>query len=772
MEQTNGREQTMSGMRPWLSLIAVTALTLAMTPSVQAGPTHHRRTGPGGISFRPPVDFATGAVPSSAAFNAASGDQVAMLLARTSTLSDAVAVGDFNHDRKHDVAQTNVIAGSVTIFLGDGRGGFAPPVSYPVGQQPQFVVAHRLNGDRHLDLAVANTGSSDIAVLLGAGDGTFLPAASPPVPVPKNVAIGDFNDDDLPDLAVASGGRTTPAPTHPTGGVAILTGNASGTFVPTQFIHVKHTATNSRLGANFVAVGDFDRSGSDDIAVAVGGSKSAGDRKPGGAGLTGDDVLIFLNRNQSAAGLAEPFGTTPDQPAIRVGASPDAIAVARLNGDRFPDLAVMANASGDMTTLLGNRHGRFVAAANNITASRIPRALAVGDFNGDGIRDLVTGNFHGSTISVLQGNGDGSFQPAVDFWSGDATTGVAVGHFDGDRRLDVVAARLQDDELALLRNNASRRGDGIVVTRDIPYGSPTHRTNDPLAAHHVLDVYEPPPGTPSLTGKGRPYPVAVFVHGGAGVSGDKAMAAPVMRSLAMAGIVVVATDYRLPAAPPTADDEKAQTGDLQHAFRWVREHVGSRAYGGDPQRIFVFGHSHGALLAAKFGAQPDTWEEQQHIRGLVLVSFCHLNVIRPAPTQRPSLLLTGDTAWEAACARHSEAFAQASTVLGAQSAHVISPDTDHMTVLAHMALSGDPAREAMVDFMREQSRGRSAAGAGEPTGGERSEQGDRMDTVAAGNGAGSALPATGGPPAVTLAGATLCLLSAALRRRVTAAPAA
>jgi hypothetical protein len=78
----------------------------------------------GEISLMWPIDFATGAVPSSAASNAAAGDQ-ALLLPAKLTLSDSVAVGDFNRDGKADAAQTNVNAGSVSVFLGDGRAGFA-----------------------------------------------------------------------------------------------------------------------------------------------------------------------------------------------------------------------------------------------------------------------------------------------------------------------------------------------------------------------------------------------------------------------------------------------------------------------------------------------------------------------------------------------------------------------------------------------------------------------------------------------------------------------
>jgi acetyl esterase/lipase len=746
-------------MRSLLALVAMTAVTLAAAPSVHAGPAPRPGSGPSGMSFSPPVDFATEAVPSSAAFNAASGDQVAMLLTR-SDLNDSVAVGDFNEDGKPDVAQTNVIAGSVSVFSGDGHGGFAPPLVYPVGVHPNFVATGHLDGDDHLDLATADTDSNTVSVLLGRGDGTFQAAVPVPVPSPRNVAVGDFDGDGTTDMAVASRRAGTAAP-GPPGGVAVLTGSGDGTFVLTQLITLTHSGTGSPVGANFVAVGDFNGGGFDDLAVAAGNSKSAGDRQQGTRNRTGDDVFIFLNRHE-AAGPApvEPFRTVPSQPAVRVGASPDAIAVARLNGDRHADLAVMANASGDMTTLLGSNNGRFTVKANNLTATQVPRALAVGDLNRDGIRDLVTANFHGSTVSVLRGNGDGTFRPARHFWSGDATTGVAVGHFDGDRRPDIVAARLQDDELALLRNNPPQPGDGVVVTRDIAYGSPTHPRSDPFAAHHMLDVYEPPPGTPSLNGAGQAYPVLLFVHGGAGMGGDKAMTAHVMRSVVREGIVAVTTDYRLAPAPPDEAGKDEQTRDVQHAFRWVRAHIG--AFGGDRQRIFVSGHSHGAGLAAKFGTEPDRWRAQRHIRGLVLVSFCAADVTA-SPTQPPSLLLTGDLAWEAVCRSISEGLARASTATGADATYITSPDRDHMTVLAHMAIPGDAAREAMLTFMREQSRGPSAAA----TGGQGSQRGDGgKSAVAAGNGVGGSLPATGGAPGVALAGAGLCLFGLALRRRM------
>jgi arylformamidase len=58
------------------------------------------------------------------------------------------------------------------------------------------------------------------------------------------------------------------------------------------------------------------------------------------------------------------------------------------------------------------------------------------------------------------------------------------------------------------------------------------------------------------------------------------------------GFVFVSAGYRL--LPEATIKEMA--GDLAKAIRWVHDHAGE--YGGDPDRIFVMGHSAGAQLAA------------------------------------------------------------------------------------------------------------------------------------------------------------------------------
>jgi acetyl esterase/lipase len=668
----------------------------------------------GQITFAKPRDFATGAQPSTAAWNAVQGDQLPHLHQAHATLSDGVAVGDFDGDGHDDVAQTNVIAGTLSVFRGTGRGGFASPNVQPVGLLPNFVVAGHLDLDDTLDLAVANVGSNNVAILLGDGAGGFAVASVVPVPAPRNVAIGDFNADHVPDFAVASGPPACPRDKRvqqgpvdvdcfrsvsPAGGVVILTGTGGPgrlAFVPTQVVTHVHSGTGQPVSANYVAVGDFDGSGFDDLAVGVGASASAGDQEAGSTGTMGDDVLVYLNRNGAAS---PPFDSSPSQPALRVGASPDAIVVGDWNGDRHPDLAVLGSTSGDITTLLGGSAGRFTVKTRNATVGNAPRSLAVADFDDDGLADLVTTGFASSTISGLRGNGDGTFRPAVDFWAGEAPTAVDVGHFDGDRRIDVVVARLRTDQLTLLANASPHGGDGVEVTRDVPYLTPA---GDPLAAHHTLDVYEPPTATTSLAGVGKRYPVVLFAHGGGGIANNKTMYSYLMRSLAREGVVAVSTNYRLEPNGGTALTD-AQVSDVANAFRWTRAHVGSQDFGGDPDNIVVFGYSAGAIATLKIASAPDYAADRSHMRAMVLAGCCFPQDTLPGlqdPTSQPPALVLGGTEGAEVLLRAGRMALEAWRLRGADVTRVVVDGRDHLTLVADIAVPGDPARVALLNFLR------------------------------------------------------------------------
>jgi acetyl esterase/lipase len=102
----------------------------------------------------------------------------------------------------------------------------------------------------------------------------------------------------------------------------------------------------------------------------------------------------------------------------------------------------------------------------------------------------------------------------------------------------------------------------------------------------VLDIY-----TPQQTAAEK-LPVMFWIHGGGWQVGDKSDVALKPKVLTEGGFVFVSTNYRL--LPDVAMDELIR--DVARSLAWVHRNIAE--YGGDPERIFVGGHSAGAQLAA------------------------------------------------------------------------------------------------------------------------------------------------------------------------------
>lgn len=104
----------------------------------------------------------------------------------------------------------------------------------------------------------------------------------------------------------------------------------------------------------------------------------------------------------------------------------------------------------------------------------------------------------------------------------------------------------------------------------------------------ALDIYRP-------AATETPSAVAVFFYGGSWRGGTRSEYAFVGKALARAGILTLVADYRVfPQAR-----FPAFAFDAARAVRWARDHA--REYGGDPQRLFVVGHSAGGHIAALLG---------------------------------------------------------------------------------------------------------------------------------------------------------------------------
>jgi hypothetical protein len=133
----------------------------------------------------------------------------------TGTSPASVAIGDFNGDGRSDLAVANAAPGNVSVLLNTTTPGAATPTfatqqTYALGSLPGAAVVGDLNGDGKPDLAVANTNSNTVSVLLNTtipGGATSSFSAQQTFAAgsdPSSVEIADLNGDGKPDLAVAN----------------------------------------------------------------------------------------------------------------------------------------------------------------------------------------------------------------------------------------------------------------------------------------------------------------------------------------------------------------------------------------------------------------------------------------------------------------------------------------------------------------------------------------------------------------------------------------
>ncbi len=162
------------------------------------------------------------------------------------------------------------------------------------------------------------------------------------------------------------------------------------------------------------------------------------------------------------------------------------------------------------------------------------------------------------------------------------------GRFSGPGLLGVALGAV----LFPLTGGEARAASVVRETLDVRYG--------PGGDRQTLDVLAPEGA--------KEAPVVVFAHGGTWMGGDKDFSGlyrGMGRFLAQHGTVAVMVNYRL--SPAVRHPEHVK--DLARAYAWTRRHI--QEYGGDPERIFLSGHSAGGHLAALLATDDTYWKDPQ-----------------------------------------------------------------------------------------------------------------------------------------------------------------
>ena len=302
--------------------------------------------------------------------------------------------------------------------------------------------------------------------------------------MPTGICASDFDGDGKPDIAIANDSSATNT-------LSIL----RNTSVAGKLSFGPRQAIPAGIMPDAIASGDFDGDGKPDLVVINGQSDSLfvyannsisgtiafgaktgyysgagcshvaiadinGDGRPDLAVADGAANSISVYINTSSSGII----SFAPRVSFAAGASAIYVVAGDLNGDGKPDIAVVNNSSNTLSVYI-NRGGKdsLSFARTDYATNTGPVGVAAGDLNGDGRPDLVVSNSTTACISVFKNAGNDSFAARTDRFLAQTgnidLTGVAIADLNGDGRPDVLVTRNSSLIVAVLKGQDTTTGD-------------------------------------------------------------------------------------------------------------------------------------------------------------------------------------------------------------------------------------------------------------------------------------------------------------------------